>query len=55
MQTVTPLNEECGMIEWVPNTHGLRNILIKLYRERGIYMSGEALRAHKVPVAASMR
>ncbi|KAL8187826.1 UNVERIFIED_CONTAM: hypothetical protein K2H54_056449, partial [Gekko kuhli] len=31
---VIPLNEECGIIEWVNNTAGLRNILIKLYKEK---------------------
>lgn len=33
-----PLNEECGIIEWVNNTAGLRHILTKLYKERGIYL-----------------
>lgn len=32
---VIPLNEECGIIEWVNNTAGLRHILTKLYKERG--------------------
>ena len=27
-----PLNEECGLLEWVQNTHGLRNILTKIYK-----------------------
>ena len=27
-----PLNEECGLLEWVQNTHGLRNILSKIYK-----------------------
>uniref|UniRef100_A0A3B3YIZ0 Serine/threonine-protein kinase ATR n=1 Tax=Poecilia mexicana TaxID=48701 RepID=A0A3B3YIZ0_9TELE len=31
---VIPLNEECGIIEWVNNTAGLRHILTKLYKER---------------------
>lgn len=31
-QTVIPLNEECGLIEWVSNTAGLRPILHKIYR-----------------------
>jgi serine/threonine-protein kinase ATR len=33
---VVTLNEECGLIEWVPNTIGLRHILSKLYASRGI-------------------
>lgn len=32
LQAVIPLNEECGVLEWVTNTHGLRNILLKLYQ-----------------------
>jgi phosphatidylinositol kinase/protein kinase (PI-3 family) len=33
---VTPLNEECGLIEWVDNLRTLREIIIKALRERGI-------------------
>lgn len=33
---VTPLNEECGLIEWVDNLRTLREIVIKLLRERGV-------------------
>ncbi|XP_066914478.1 serine/threonine-protein kinase ATR-like isoform X3 [Clytia hemisphaerica] len=33
---VIPLNEECGLLEWVPNTKGLRIILQDIYREKGI-------------------
>lgn len=29
---VVTLNEECGLIEWVPNTIGLRHILSALYK-----------------------
>jgi len=43
--SVTPLNEECGLLEWVPNTNGLRPILLKLYRKLGLYMSGKELKA----------
>lgn len=32
---VVTLNEECGLIEWVPNTIGLRQILAGLYKARG--------------------
>ncbi|KAJ3311720.1 serine/threonine-protein kinase M1 [Boothiomyces sp. JEL0838] len=34
---VVPLNERCGLIEWVNNQCGLRNILIKLYKSKNIY------------------
>ncbi|TQB68311.1 serine/threonine-protein kinase M1 [Monascus purpureus] len=33
---VTPLNEECGIIEWVDNLRTLRELVVKLLRERGI-------------------
>ncbi|KAM7376136.1 hypothetical protein PAMP_005881 [Pampus punctatissimus] len=49
---VIPLNEECGIIEWVNNTTGLRNILTKLYKERGIYLSGKELRKLILPKTA---
>ena len=46
--TVTPLNEECGLLEWVSNTTGLRHILLKLYREHGLYTSGRELKQMQV-------
>jgi serine/threonine-protein kinase ATR len=33
---VTPLNEECGLIEWVDNLKTLRDILNKSYKQRNI-------------------
>ncbi|XP_062573409.1 serine/threonine-protein kinase ATR-like [Saccostrea cucullata] len=41
--SVVPLNEYCGLLEWVNNTQGLRNILLRMYKERGIYFSGKEL------------
>eukprot|EP00731_Ephydatia_muelleri_P024256 Em0016g527a len=41
---VIPLNEECGLLEWVPNTHGFRNIIQKLYQEKGIQIPGKKVR-----------
>uniref|UniRef100_A0A3Q3H1G2 Serine/threonine-protein kinase ATR n=1 Tax=Labrus bergylta TaxID=56723 RepID=A0A3Q3H1G2_9LABR len=49
---VIPLNEECGIIEWVNNTAGLRHILTKLYKERGIYITGKELRKLILPKTA---
>ncbi|KAK5917220.1 hypothetical protein CgunFtcFv8_012127 [Champsocephalus gunnari] len=49
---VIPLNEECGIIEWVNNTAGLRHILTKLYKERGINLSGKELRKLILPKTA---
>ncbi|XP_065530996.1 serine/threonine-protein kinase ATR isoform X2 [Lathamus discolor] len=51
---VIPLNDECGIIEWVNNTAGLRNILIKLYKEKGVYMTGKELRQHMLPKTAPL-
>ncbi|KAJ4018241.1 serine/threonine-protein kinase M1 [Fusarium irregulare] len=34
---VTPLNEECGIIEWVPGIKTMRDILLSLYNSRKIY------------------
>ena len=33
---VVPLNEECGIIEWVPNVAPIRALLASTYRTRGI-------------------
>lgn len=35
LYSVVPLNEECGLIEWVPNLLGLRPILLSLYKQKG--------------------
>lgn len=34
---VVPLNEECGIIEWVPGIKTIRDILLNLYMSRKIY------------------
>lgn len=31
---VTPLNEECGLIEWVDNLKTLRDILLRIYKQK---------------------
>ncbi|KAJ3161128.1 serine/threonine-protein kinase M1 [Geranomyces michiganensis] len=36
---VVPLNEECGLIEWVPNTIGFRHIMIAAYKTKNIFCS----------------
>ncbi|KAF3934400.1 hypothetical protein ABW20_dc0109945 [Dactylellina cionopaga] len=33
---VTPLNEECGLIEWVNNLRPLRDIILKSYKNKNI-------------------
>lgn len=52
---VIPLNEECGIIEWVNNTAGLRHILTKLYKEKGVYLTGKELRKMILPKTASFQ
>ncbi|XP_043927908.1 serine/threonine-protein kinase ATR [Protopterus annectens] len=52
--SVIPLNEECGLIEWVSNTAGLRHILNKLYKERAILMTGKELRQCMLPKTAQL-
>ncbi|XP_018056134.1 PREDICTED: serine/threonine-protein kinase ATR [Atta colombica] len=42
--SVVPLNEECGLIEWVPNLVGLRPTIMNLYRERGIAPTNKELK-----------
>lgn len=41
---VTPLNEECGVIEWVDGLKPMRDILINLYRAKGVKVDYNLLR-----------
>lgn len=49
---VTPINEECGLIEWVSNLEGLRQILNKIYKEHGMYKSGSWIMSKLCPKKA---
>jgi serine/threonine-protein kinase ATR len=40
---VTPLNEECGIIEWVGGLKTLRDILLNIYKTRGISINYNAI------------
>ncbi|KJE97226.1 hypothetical protein CAOG_09113 [Capsaspora owczarzaki ATCC 30864] len=40
---VVPLNEECGLLEWVQNTEGFRFILQRIYKTRKQYTSASTL------------
>ncbi|KXS21067.1 hypothetical protein M427DRAFT_310695 [Gonapodya prolifera JEL478] len=42
--SVVPLNEECGIIEWMNNTTGLRIILNKYYKAKGMAVSNVELK-----------
>jgi phosphatidylinositol kinase/protein kinase (PI-3 family) len=41
---VSPLNDECGVIEWVDNTVSFRSILLKLYKRLGISVATRDLK-----------
>ncbi|XP_062565656.1 serine/threonine-protein kinase ATR-like [Armigeres subalbatus] len=41
---VLPLNEECGIIEWVDNLNTFRSILCTYYKQRGLGMPAKELR-----------
>jgi len=42
---VVPLNEECGLLEWVPNLQGYRQAVLSLYKEKGIVTPMRDIRA----------
>ena len=54
VKTVTPLNEECGLLEWVENTQGLRNILLTIYKEKNLASQMKHPRNYIVPANASI-
>ena len=41
---VTPLNEECGLIEWVDNLKTLRDIVLKIYKQKNVSINYNELR-----------
>ncbi|KAL4976514.1 hypothetical protein BDW66DRAFT_166349 [Aspergillus desertorum] len=41
---VTPLNEECGLIEWVDNLRTLRDLVTRALKERGIAPNYDEIR-----------
>ena len=41
---VTPLNEDCGLIEWVDGLRTLRDIILEFLRRRGIYANYNQMR-----------
>ncbi|XP_029733989.2 serine/threonine-protein kinase ATR-like [Aedes albopictus] len=41
---VLPLNEECGIIEWVENLNTFRSIICTYYKQRGLGMPAKELR-----------
>ncbi|KAJ5770783.1 uncharacterized protein N7511_002834 [Penicillium nucicola] len=49
---VTPLNEECGLIEWVDNLRTLREIIMKGLRERGITPNYNEIRHYLEDICA---
>lgn len=45
LYSVAPLNEECGLIEWVDNLIGLRPVLMNIYKQRDLGMKPKELKA----------
>ena len=41
---VTPLNEECGLIEWIDNLKTLREILLSIYKQKKVIINYPELR-----------
>lgn len=41
---VTPLNEECGTIEWVEGLKPMRDIIIRLYRQKSVSIDYQEIR-----------
>lgn len=41
---VTPLNEECGTIEWVDNLKPMRDVIIRLYQQKSVPINYNRLR-----------
>ncbi|KAH8287614.1 hypothetical protein KR054_010754 [Drosophila jambulina] len=46
---VLPFNEECGLVEWLPNLSSYRSICMSLYAQRGQVMSSRVLQQLAVP------
>ncbi|GAO52708.1 hypothetical protein G7K_6779-t1 [Saitoella complicata NRRL Y-17804] len=42
---VVVLNEECGLLEWVNNTRPFRDILMKIYRQKGVVINYTEIRS----------
>lgn len=40
-----PLNKECGLLEWVPNTNSYRNIVNDLYRSKNQLVRGSEIKS----------
>lgn len=44
-----PFNEDCGLIEWLPNLTALRVILMSIYRSRKLGITDKELRSFVLP------
>jgi len=51
---VLPFNEECGLVEWLPNLASYRSICMSLYAQRGQVMSSRQLHQLAVPLNESL-
>ena len=41
---VTPLNEECGLIEWIDNLKTLRDIVLRIYKQKNVLINYTEIR-----------
>ncbi|ALC39342.1 mei-41 [Drosophila busckii] len=46
---VLPFNEECGLLEWLPNLNSYRSIVMSFYMQRGQALGGRQLQQLAVP------
>ncbi|XP_017006406.3 serine/threonine-protein kinase ATR [Drosophila takahashii] len=51
---VLPFNEECGLVEWLPNLASYRSICMSLYTQRGQVVSTRQLHQMAVPLHESI-
>ena len=51
---VTPLNEECGAIEWVEGLKPMRDIIVRSYRQRNIAVDYQGLRIQLEEACSSL-
>lgn len=46
---VVPLNETCGLVEWLPNLNSFRNICQSIYQARGLGVPDRMIRKYMLP------
>ncbi|KAJ8938742.1 hypothetical protein NQ318_016037 [Aromia moschata] len=54
LYSVAPLNEECGLIEWIPKLVGLRPVIMKLYKQRGLVLTMREIKERSCNIRDSL-